>query len=995
LPRTERLILLALPFLIALILAAKPGPAGAWKPYTHVYTGESAYNDVVADGRVTINGHEYAVHPRLVQALQQKPASYNAGVVGPDGYPDLVMGQSVIHPENTGLWLQHVLNKAWEAQTDSRYTEDQKLEILAFGYGYLTHAAGDMWAHTLINDFAEGVFPSVGEIAGDPASAVIALRHIIVEGYIGDATPGFDGNPSRTLVPGEVNENGDAQFSDDATHGIQFAQPPDLFLWETFVGRAADADGRLTLPLPGQPTAARGMLLDFFYALRNDLAEEAGTNSNWEEALNAFSGLSARIDKVWLECSWPPHVVECPLALAALGLEVFDGFATWATNALQAAGEAVIDAYLRAWVDDIDYGLQHWGNVGQAFTAGQFDPATRRALQDEECSDKEGGDTAEGPRANCEDGIGIIATFLDTLGDGFTTGDPRLLSMIGFPDAVGQLLEFADEIIDAIDEAIDLPNPIAVPLEELKEYIRGKVLEAISGVLGFDVETFAHILANPSAWLDDEPVPNDLPAPLDVFNDTGLFAEGERERLDAILGLPEDHLTSEQRLKDEIEFVVEEFDALENTIVTARLLLLDGAQLNNAMSDILGRQVATYPAGQTTNFMITALGGGQPWLRSIDPDHAWRQDGLPRFCNEGGYCPAGAEPRPATLNGGWGTMPAWESCVLRPAFGVLFDNWETNPAWWPAADPSTEWPAYGDGVSRDLASDPSAPQVSILRSGAGHNDGSRQFVGGNNAFTVSATDTPAGKGFAESELSLRYRINGGAWISADQGTTFSVSGPDGKYTIEVQAADPCHPFDAPAELDPAGSLVVEVWLDTTAPNLTCKTPPFGLVFDTDDVSAVDYDVQDGPNGSGVAAVGSSIDGYLTAGGARPIADGDVLDMYEYYPGTRTVTTAVADPVGNSATYACKFTVQATPASLLNGLDRARSEGDIPNPDVYDGLMDKLQQVQKQHEKGKHSVERNALGAFVNQLEAQRGKGIDQVVAERFIAYAHEIVAAGR
>ena len=344
--RTERLILLALPFVIALILAARPGSVDAWKPYTHNYTGDNAYTDVVADGRVHINGHDYTVNPRIVHALQQKRASYNAGVVGPDGYPDLVMGQSVIHPENTGLWLQHVLNKGWAAQSDPRYSEDQKLEILAFSYGYLTHAAGDMWAHTLINDFAEGVFPSVGEVIGDPETAAIALKHIIVEGYIGDATPGFDGNPERTLVPGEFNEDGDPQFSDDATHAIPYAQPPDLFLWEVFVGRGVDANGHLTLPLPGQPTADRGMLLNFFFSLRNDLYDSAGQNSNWQEALNAFSGLSEKIDRVWEECSFPPNVVQCPLALGALGLEVFDGFATFASNALMAAGEEVIDAYL-------------------------------------------------------------------------------------------------------------------------------------------------------------------------------------------------------------------------------------------------------------------------------------------------------------------------------------------------------------------------------------------------------------------------------------------------------------------------------------------------------------------------------------------------------------------------------------------------------------------------------------------------------------------------
>ncbi len=993
--RTERIILLTIPFLIALLLAAKPGPADAWKPYTHNFTGDNAYNDAVDDGHVTINGREYAVNPRLVMALQQKPAWYNAGVVGPDAYPDLIMGQSVIHPENTGLWLRHVLNKAWDAQVDPRYTEDEKLQILAFGYGFLTHAAGDMWAHTIVNDFAEGVFPSVGEIAEDPATAAIALKHIIVEGYIGDATPGFDGNPERSPVPGEVNENGDQQYSDDATHGIAYAPPPDLFLWETFIGRAADANGHLTLPLPGQPTAARGPLLEFFFDLRNDLYDSAGTNANWQQALNAFNGLAAKIDRVWAECSGIPDPIECPLALGALLLESFTGFADWATNALEAALEEVIDAYLRAWVDDIDHGLQHWGNVGQAFAAGQFDPHTRRVLQDEECSDKEGGDLVTGPRANCEDAIGVIDTFLDTLGEGFTTADPHLLSMIGFPDAVGDLIEFADEIFDAIDEAIDLPNPLAAPLDELKQYLKDKVLESLSDVLGFDVEVFADVVRNPASYLDPVALPRQLPPPLDVFNQAGLFAEGEHERLDAILGLPADHHHPDRRLKDNVQFIVENFDPLENTIVTAKLLLLNGDTLNQVMSDILGRSVATYPGGDRVNFMFTALESGEPWLRSIDSDHAWRQDGLPRFCTEGGYCPEGAEPRPASLNGGWGTMPVWESCVLRPAFGVLFDNWETNPEWWPAADTSTEWPAYGDGVSRDSASDPSAPNISLVQSGAFHDNGQRKFVGGDNVFTLSASDTPAGKGFAESELSIRYRINGGSWVTAEQGDQFSLSGPDGKYVIEVQAADPCHPFDAPAGLDPAASTVVEYWLDTTAPVVTCKTPPFGMTFDTDDFATLDYDVADGADGSGVASIGSTIDGYLAPGGTKVVVDGEVLDMYQYYPDTRTVTVSAADNIGNSGSTGCAFEIEATPESLINNLKRARAEGLVPNADVYRGLMDKLEQVQRQHAKAKHSVEWNALDAFINQLEGQRGKGIDLVTADRFIAYAAEIIAAGR
>ena len=73
-------------------------PAEAFKPYTHVVAAQPALADVVDDGRVTIDGREYAVSPAVVQALRDWPSYYQAGVIGPDGFPDLTFGQSTIHP---------------------------------------------------------------------------------------------------------------------------------------------------------------------------------------------------------------------------------------------------------------------------------------------------------------------------------------------------------------------------------------------------------------------------------------------------------------------------------------------------------------------------------------------------------------------------------------------------------------------------------------------------------------------------------------------------------------------------------------------------------------------------------------------------------------------------------------------------------------------------------------------------------------------------------
>lgn len=857
-----------------------------------------------------------------------------------------------------------------------------------------------MWAHTIVNDFSGGVFPAVSEIFTDPAKAAIAVKHLIVEGYVGDATAGYDGNPDRGPAPG-TNEDGDPDVSDDSTHGIAYAAPPDKFIYDVFVARGVDGAGHYTQPLPGQPTAERGALVDFFYDLRNDLADEAGTNSNIQELIDDFRELEDAIDEVNDECSFPPDIIECPIALANLGFESFEAFLEGTADLLQAGIEAIIDAYLAAWVDDIDDGLQHWGQIGLAMNQGLFDPQTRRNEQNEECGQVGSGE-GDQARANCEDAFGMFDTLFERLGPHFTTTEPELLSMLGAPDFVGQVVELVDEISDFIDGLIDFPNPFETALAELEEFLEDKINEALEDVLGFNPETFGELLKNPSSYLDPIHSPLNLPPPLDVLDQVGgLFGAGEHERLDTFVGFDEPGLTAQhhdlatRRLLDDAELVLEEFDALENTVVTAKLLLLDGPQLNQALSDIMGRDIDTYGPGQ--NLMVDALDSNPgdavtppPWLLSIDSDHAWRFNGAPRF-------PA----RDVALNGGNGTFPLYESCVLRPTFRALYDDWEndTNPV-------GDDFPDLGDGVSADPTNDPDAPTPSITQT-AGTSfvrqpDG-RYFVGPGSVFTIGAVDTPAAKAFPADRLGVRYRVHNdpadpGPWVPAAIGDPVTLEGADGQFFVDVQAEDPCHRFDgsvgAPSPVDST-----EVWLDTTPPVVTGATPPFGLTFDSDDFTTVDYTVDDGPDGSGVASQSAIIDGWdgdpAVANTTRPTFDGDVLDMFLFYPGTRTVSVTAADNVGNGATTPLTFQLHATAESLLSNLDRARAEGKLTGSNgTYNSFRTKLVNADKKHDAGQHAVEHNMIEAFAHECEAQRGKKLDARTADRFIAYALDLVASG-
>ncbi|HYT95525.1 MAG TPA: hypothetical protein VEL76_42795, partial [Gemmataceae bacterium] len=186
---------------------ADPLAGIAFRPYTHIAIGKDVRDDVIRDGKVTINGSEYDVHPKVVEALQKYPSHYYAGAVAGDGFPDVVYGQAILHPVDMGVWMQRLLDMAWAAQTDPAWTAVERSQILAFSYGFLTHSAGDAFSHMLVREFEEG-----------PLTPVQNVRHNLVEAYIDEATAGSDSNFARTLLP-------DGDVSDDFTHGITFEVP--------------------------------------------------------------------------------------------------------------------------------------------------------------------------------------------------------------------------------------------------------------------------------------------------------------------------------------------------------------------------------------------------------------------------------------------------------------------------------------------------------------------------------------------------------------------------------------------------------------------------------------------------------------------------------------------------------------------------------------------------------------------------------------------------
>ena len=405
-----------------------PDPAHAWKPYTHNTSALEAYNDAVDDGIVQVGSRSYAIAPAVLTALRNWPEFYNAGVIGPDGFPDLTYGQSVIHPEDTGAWLRHVLRSAQLAQTDPGVSVVDRQKILAFSYGFLTHAAGDMWGHTFVNDFSLGVFPAVGEILTATDKAAIAMRHIIVEGYIGDATPGYDGfqSGSDAFAPRAPAPFGD--ISDDSTPGFPY-DAPHAFIYRTLIDPAA-----------ATPSDGRGPILDFFIGLREGLEDFVSASPDpIGDAISAFDDTVAAMEAVSEACDFEDFldIFDCPAALLEFGFDVvidsFEAFLAFAAGTIHLAVLAVLDSYISAWIADIGSGLRSWGEFGLATTKGLFDAQTRRHLQNDECSGQ-GGEN-ELLRAICENNVGMLDTIIDSA-DPFI--NHHLLSMMGRPRLRGR-----------------------------------------------------------------------------------------------------------------------------------------------------------------------------------------------------------------------------------------------------------------------------------------------------------------------------------------------------------------------------------------------------------------------------------------------------------------------------------------------------------------------------------------------------------------------------
>lgn len=348
------------------ILANAP-PALAWKPTTHVYLGQQALKDALDDGKVSIyrvdygNGKvlskigDYPVDSNILSALKEYPSQYRAGILGPDAYPDILTGQMVIHPDpeltdiasGSNAWLTYLWTLTAPIKIPFRKNTIQLNPAhKAFVVGYLTHAAGDMYGHTFINNFTGAPFKIT-----PPEGPENGIKHILVEGYIDKRLDKreLDSNFFNVSIAGV--ENFIYEKMVDAKPGT----PLDTFLLKKGGGGTEFSVPRIYSTLRARLQAD----IDAYYAKKADYDRRYDQKI---QAANACKPLNFRCSATVLRAQALAILVEKGTYVTANGLIV---------------------TYKEYWVKDIDSGLKAWPQVSHEVAKALFFNPDRKAKVDD------------------------------------------------------------------------------------------------------------------------------------------------------------------------------------------------------------------------------------------------------------------------------------------------------------------------------------------------------------------------------------------------------------------------------------------------------------------------------------------------------------------------------------------------------------------------------------------------------------------------------------
>lgn len=213
-----------------LLGSAQANQAAAFGLNTHLWIAQQIIDDLDDNCRTQIGLEKARLPKDVCQSIRDYPDYFLAGAIGPDGFPDIIAGQTVVHPgvENgwkTSDWLNHLYQKASSGKE------------LAFAAGYLVHAASDTFAHTYVNNYAGDEFSIADERR-------VEIRHFVLEKYIDTRLPQSEVNVQKLKVPAKFLRDNliyhKSAAVNSARSGIALHIPA-MYTVKESVGQMADA----------------------------------------------------------------------------------------------------------------------------------------------------------------------------------------------------------------------------------------------------------------------------------------------------------------------------------------------------------------------------------------------------------------------------------------------------------------------------------------------------------------------------------------------------------------------------------------------------------------------------------------------------------------------------------------------------------------------------------------------------------------------------------
>jgi chitodextrinase len=162
----------------------------------------------------------------------------------------------------------------------------------------------------------------------------------------------------------------------------------------------------------------------------------------------------------------------------------------------------------------------------------------------------------------------------------------------------------------------------------------------------------------------------------------------------------------------------------------------------------------------------------------------------------------------------------------------------------------------------------------------------------------------------------------------------------------------------------------DVTIDSTAPTITVTGLTYGSMLGNSGALSVQVDLSDHLTGVDSTKTTVALD-------SNPYVPGTSVLLYTLEPGPHTFTMTSTDLAGNTATVTLPFTIEVNIETLKQLVTIFTADGSIKQTGISNSLMKQLENGQ--------------LEAFINHVEAQSGKHIDEAAAAYLLRDARFIL----